>query len=71
MTSNQLYGGMNKRFEKRAKHLRQLGFAYKIVAEGVAGFVRTRYGKTRTITASAALYATNRTWINELQSALA
>jgi hypothetical protein len=39
LTSNQLYGGLNRRFEKRAALLRKAGFRYCIIVPGVAGFV--------------------------------
>ena len=54
MTSNQYYGGLNKRFQKRAKILHKLGFKYQIIVEGLAGFVKPHYrpGLYRNVIAS-------------------
>lgn len=77
LTSNQFYGGMNRRFDKRAKRLRKLGFNYEIhqldehdkrATKGV--FCRRRYGRMRMIFASELMTSCNRLWIKNLQEHL-
>lgn len=43
LTSNQYYRGLNRRFDKRAKRLRQLGFMYRDSGMGFAVFSRMRH----------------------------
>jgi hypothetical protein len=69
MTSNQYYGGINKRFDRRAKLLLTLGFKYTSV-EGMAFFCRSDLLKNRNITASAVLYANNMVWRDKLSATL-
>ena len=40
LTSNQYWGGINKRFERRARFLRRAGFRQVNLCGGVSGFVR-------------------------------
>lgn len=67
LTSNEYYRGLRKRFERRAKRLRRLGFKYHSIAEGVGGFTRTRFGKTANIPAAVLHHADNRAWYDILR----
>lgn len=42
LTSNQYYRGLNRRFDRRAKRLRQLGFVYRDGGMGFAVFSRMK-----------------------------
>jgi hypothetical protein len=73
ITSNQHYGALNKRFDRRAILLRKLGWKYTELVPGVAGFVRSdwiRIGRTQAIPASLVQCADNRTWWDELSHQL-
>ena len=73
MTNNQYYGGLNRRFEKRASLLRRLGWKYELSElYPVALFVRrARYSqKLRAIPAAILHYADNRAWVNVLATEL-
>lgn len=77
LTSNQFYGGMNRRFEKRAALLRNVGFVYTAAydADGnrlpLAMFTRKgwRY-RAQVIAASEVLHADRRAWREMLASSL-
>lgn len=77
LTSNQFYGGLNRRFEKRAALLRRFGFAYTRTgwtdAHGktlpLALFTRNRY-RGQVIAASEVLHACNRVWRETLRANL-
>ena len=71
LTSNQYYGGLNRRFERRAAVLRRFGFKYRCVAEGVAVFDRARFVKVQTITAAEVMHADGRAWRAALAMRLA
>lgn len=45
-TENQLYGGLNRRFERRAALLHKLRWAYVHVTRDIAACERTRAGLT-------------------------
>lgn len=62
MTSNEFYGMLNDRFNVRAKQLRDLGYVYVDLIPGVAGFQRTKFGKTHSIPSAALHHAEQRAW---------
>lgn len=72
MTSNQRYGALNRRFDKRAKFLRKLGFAYRRIEEiGEAVFARKGFLRREDIlTADCVLLANNAVWRDELSRML-
>jgi hypothetical protein len=70
LTSNQHYGGLNKRFERRAALLRRFGFQYRILAPGVATFYRRPYHREYNVPAAAVLHADNRSWLDILDTLL-
>lgn len=70
LTSNQLYRGINKRFDRRLKRLLKAGFSYEQGADGFAVICRTVYGRRRAIPAAALLYATNRFYWDILRGIL-
>lgn len=59
LPSNTFYKQLNRRFDRRAKLLKRLGFQY-IAANGLAVFQRTKWGRLQTIAASALLGYHNR-----------
>lgn len=69
LTSNQLYGGMNRRFEKRSKMLAKFGFKYKIVVKGIAAFIHPRSDRS-TVAAAEVMHSNNQCWIDTLRSIL-
>jgi len=73
LTSNQHYGGLNRRFEKRSRRLRSLGFRYQQV-EGmnIAVFARLRSSslKLAAIPVAVLHHADNRSWIETLRTSL-
>jgi len=73
LTSNQRYGGLNNRFDKRAKLLHRLGYKYIRIEEfGMAVFVRPlEYEHKRTsIIASDLHHADSDMWIDILKRSL-
>ena len=71
MTSNQYYGGLNRRFDNRAKLLRRLGFSYAQIDDlGFAVFTRKRRYKVANIPAVVLHAADRRLWHDTLRSAL-
>lgn len=67
LTSNQYYGGLNRRFEKRAKVLRRLGWEYFPVAGLPIAVFRKSFGwKVRAIQASDLHHADKRAWMDIL-----
>src|SRR5689334_15256762 len=66
LTSNQYYGGLNARFEKRAVQLRRNGFAYVTLTDGVVGFTRRRRGKAQIIPAALLHSADKRLWLDTM-----
>ena len=75
LTSNQYYGGLNRRFDRRAKQLRRFGFKYVRVEEfAIAIFVKGRpdcaYAKKKNrLTACFVMNADNRAYAEALQRA--
>lgn len=70
MTSNEYYGKLNQRFDRRAADLRRLGFKYQVVPGlNVAVFVATKWGKTMAIAAGTVLNASRFVWRDELDRA--
>ena len=62
LTSNQYYGGLNRRFDKRASLLRKLG--YKYVATQFGGmFVIDKYSYVTSIQASLVMSGHNRDFL--------
>jgi len=77
MSSNQRYGALNRRFEKRFRFLRKYGFAYQFCeAIGKAIFVRTsrrltaRIGEQDILTCDCVMLANNAVWRDELSRIL-
>lgn len=70
LTSNEYYGGLNRRFDRRARLLRRLGFAYKRIEEAnIAVFARGRINRPESIPAAVLHHADNLAWINVLRNA--
>ena len=69
LTSNQYYGGLNRRFEKRSRLLRKLGFEYKRSEElGMAYFVRKTFRHKRSVlTAAEVTHADNRAFVDAVR----
>jgi hypothetical protein len=74
VTSNAFYGGLNRRFEKRAALLRRFGFTYARVEVPERGpfkgscvglFVRSRH-RQQVITAAEVMHACGRAWRDAL-----
>lgn len=71
MTSNQYYGALNRRFDKRARFLIKLGFAYSVLPEtNIAVFSRPRPFRFNGIAASAVMLAPPRVWRDKLPGLL-
>lgn len=72
MTDNQLYRGINTRFDKRAKLLRSLGFTYRIAKYCEHDRQTFAYFERRSarIMASVVLLASNQIWRNTLSVTL-
>ena len=71
LTSNQLYGGLNRRFDRRASLLCRLGFKYVAIAEKIAAFQRAYpFGRSAIIPAAMVMHATNACWRDHLASTL-
>lgn len=73
ITSNQRYGGLNRRFEKRAALLRRFGFVYIVANIGeeknaatFGVFTRTPFWRSQAITAAEVMHADRQVWIDEL-----
>lgn len=63
MTSNEFYGKINRRFDKREKELREMGYKRETLsAYNVALYVRVRHGKTHAIPAGTVMNASKRVW---------
>ena len=74
LTSNQKYGAINRRFDRRAKLLKRLGFTYLRLEEfGFAVFAAANLHdrkRGKTIPASVVQLATNAQWIEILADKL-
>ena len=74
LTTHQTYHALNRRFEKRAKTLRKVGFVYKDIPNmNIAVFTKPnpyRFSATRTIAAAVLFYAGHREWQNILKDTL-
>ena len=70
LTSNQFYGAINRRFDRRITFLSRLGFKH-VINEFGAFMVRKIPGrKDSVISTSAILYAVNTVWRDKLAVAL-
>jgi hypothetical protein len=69
MTSNEHYRGLNRKFDKRCRLLRSLGFQWQTNDYG-AFFTRRCRGKLVTIPSCYLSLADNRTWFDKLASIL-
>ena len=58
MTSNEKYGGLNRRFDKRAKRLIRAGFRYEHTEYG-GMFCKRRGGRVRALAASLVMHVDN------------
>jgi hypothetical protein len=58
LSSNEYYGGINRRFDRRSKLLRKLGYTYTTTQYG-AMFTRGNYHQIKSIAASLVLVASN------------
>ena len=79
LTSNQYYGGINRRFERRAALLKRFGFTFKALDVGGEGgrktatvgvWLRARFGSIYVLPSSVLSLADNRVWIDELSRVL-
>lgn len=68
LTSNEYYGGLNRRYDRRAALLRKLGFTY-VTNEWGAFFTRRGLGKFTPIPAGVVGHADYRAFIDRLRSA--
>jgi hypothetical protein len=71
MTNNQLYAGLNRRFDKRAKLLLDKGFTYNSVEVArnchITYFIKSKHGISKIITASIVMNCNKNVWIDELK----
>lgn len=67
LTSNEYWGGLNRRFDRRAKLLRRLGFKYETTEYGGV-FVRAKPWRTKkeAIPAAVVSLADKRAWVEHL-----
>ena len=70
MTENQRYGAINRRFDKRAKLLKKLGWRYERTDFGFAIFKRGLRHTVQAIPVSTVLFADNYIWRMELSNFL-
>jgi hypothetical protein len=70
LTSNQYYGGLNRRFDRRARLLTRLGFVSNLVETDLRVFTRTRHARKVNIPAAVLTHADNRAWHEVLASRL-
>lgn len=72
LTSNQFYGGLNRRFERRRRLLSRVGWIYKRVDElGIAVFVPTKDPRRpQALPAAFVLTAPNRLFADALAQRL-
>lgn len=77
MTSNQYYGGLNRRFDQRSALLRRFGFKYQSLVAipartgGTMGiFVRDRLGRVQMLPAAEVMHAERRAWRDTLATTL-
>lgn len=68
ITSNQYYGALNRRFDKRACLLRSLGYKYRATEFG-GMFIKqqSKHWQTTSIPASVVMVALNRDFIQTLR----
>jgi hypothetical protein len=70
LTSNQYYGGLNRRFEARQRRLRKMGFLYVCneIKGAPANFIKYRKwsANARVISAQTVLVAENRVYFDML-----
>ncbi len=69
LTSNQYYGGLNRRFEKRAKLLKSLGYKYVVHPElKIALFIKHHQfvHRQKVIPAGSVMHASNRAFIDDI-----
>jgi hypothetical protein len=67
LSSNQFYGGLNRRFDSRARRLASLGYRYTCSPFG-AVFVRGSLWRLESIPAGLVMHADNRAFIDALRS---
>ena len=70
MTTNQRYGGLNRRFDRRVALLRRFGFKYSTPVPGIAVLTRMRYGRPTNVAASEVMHADRDTWVDRLTTLL-
>ena len=66
LTPNQLYGGLNKRFDKRVKVLERLGYVRVRVENNWVVYRRVRNGRTLDIPAAFVMHAMKQVWVDRL-----
>lgn len=66
ISSNQWYGGLNRRFDRRARLLRRLGYRYAASPFG-AVFVRGRGSRLESILAVVVMSAHNRDFVDSVR----
>lgn len=67
LTTNQYYGGLNRRFDKRIARLVCLGFR-QVTNEFGCFMVRTKYARTQSLSQSLVMYADQRAYFDRLRS---
>lgn len=67
ISSNQWYGAINRRFDRRARLLSRLGYKYTGTPFG-AMFVRSRFCRIESIAAGVVMNAHNRAFVDAIRS---
>jgi hypothetical protein len=72
LTSNQFYGGLNRRFTNRSAILRSCGFKYVQVCKNLAAFTRgdPDFNDYKVIPAAEVAHADSRSWRDLLATTL-
>lgn len=70
LTSNQYWGGLNRRYDKRATLLRSLGFEYVDSGHGFAMYSRRRGSRTVALPTAFLFHADKRAWFVKLRNIL-
>ena len=69
LSSNQWFGGLNRRFDRRARLLRRLGYRYATTPLG-AVFVRGSVSRLESIAACVVMGSDNRAFLEAVRSPL-
>jgi hypothetical protein len=69
LTPNQLYGGMNNRFDRRVKLLHSLGFVRRALDKNWVVYEKPSF-RSRQIPATFVMHASKETWVDRLSQIL-